>query len=297
MVTPVLFDVHHGRRDPLAPLIHADDLAVVRGDGIFETLLVRGGRVCNLARHWARFTGGAARLDLPAPSRAAWEEAIEGAAAAWRADSGGAEGLMRFVYTRGRESAPAGPGAPDATTALVMVSEVGAAAVRARTDGVAVCLLERGYQVDFAARAPWQLIGAKTLSYAANMAALRHAAAIGFDDVVYTSAEGLVLEGPRSSVVAVSGRTLRTPPVDSGILPGTTVAALFARAAEEGWTCSYEPLAPGDLVAADSVWLCSSVTVAARVTRLDGAVLDLDAAGVAAADEFADLTARAVAVA
>jgi hypothetical protein len=30
--------------DPAAPLLFADDLAAVRGDGIFETLLVRDGR-------------------------------------------------------------------------------------------------------------------------------------------------------------------------------------------------------------------------------------------------------------
>ena len=30
--------------DPEAPLLHADDLAAVRGDGVFETLLVRDGR-------------------------------------------------------------------------------------------------------------------------------------------------------------------------------------------------------------------------------------------------------------
>ena len=34
------------RHEPGTPLLHADDLAVVRGDGIFETLLVRDGRAC-----------------------------------------------------------------------------------------------------------------------------------------------------------------------------------------------------------------------------------------------------------
>ena len=31
---------------PGTPLLHADDLAAVRGDGIFETLLVRDGTAC-----------------------------------------------------------------------------------------------------------------------------------------------------------------------------------------------------------------------------------------------------------
>ena len=37
--------------DPATPLLHADDLAVVRGDGIFESLLVRDGRPCLLEAH------------------------------------------------------------------------------------------------------------------------------------------------------------------------------------------------------------------------------------------------------
>lgn len=294
MATPVLIDVHHGRRDPGQPLIHADDLAVVRGDGIFETLLIHDGKVCNLQRHLARMRTGAARMDLPEPDPVAWSSAIEDARAAWVEANGGAEGLLRLVYSRGRESDPAEPDTPEATTALVMVLDAGRHAARARADGVAVCLLDRGYTVDFAARAPWQLIGAKTLSYAANMAALRYARAHGFDDVVYTSSDGQVLEGPRSTVVALTGRALRTPPIDAGILPGTTVAALFTLAGEEGWECTEEPLVPDDLRSADSVWLCSSVTVAARVTRIDDFPMALQGNASDTAAQFADLAMRAV---
>src|SRR5205807_887831 len=38
-------------RDPAAPLLFADDLAAVRGDGVFETMLVRDGRPCLLEAH------------------------------------------------------------------------------------------------------------------------------------------------------------------------------------------------------------------------------------------------------
>lgn len=34
-----------------------------------------------------------------------------------------------------------------------------------------------------------------------NMAALRHAARLGADDVIFLSSDGFVLEGPRSTVV------------------------------------------------------------------------------------------------
>ncbi|MFT3899115.1 MAG: aminodeoxychorismate lyase [Gordonia sp. (in: high G+C Gram-positive bacteria)] len=296
MATPILFDLRRGRLDPQQPVVTADDLSVVRGDGIFETLLVRHGRVCNLDRHLERFGAGAARMELPTPVSADWAAAAHAAAATWSAENDDAEGLLRLVYTRGRESAPATDDAPERATALVMVGPVGPAAARARADGVSACLLDRGYPSDFAATAPWQLIGVKTLSYATNMAALRHAAANGFDDVVYTSSDGMVLEGPRSSVVTVTGRSLRTPPADVGILPGTTVAAIFARAQSEGWDVDYTPLTPDDLRGADSVWLCSSVTVAARIVRLDDVELRRDRDDAVAA-RFADLASRAVVLA
>ena len=37
---------------PGEPLLHADDLAAVRGDGMFETLLVRDGRPAWSRRIW-----------------------------------------------------------------------------------------------------------------------------------------------------------------------------------------------------------------------------------------------------
>ena len=54
-------------QDPQTPLLHADDLAVVRGDGIFESLLVRDGRPCLLEAHLGRLTQSARLMDLPAP--------------------------------------------------------------------------------------------------------------------------------------------------------------------------------------------------------------------------------------
>ena len=62
--------------DPQAPLLHADDLAAVRGDGIFETLLVRDGRPCLLEAHLARLTQSARMTDLPAPDLPAWRAAV-----------------------------------------------------------------------------------------------------------------------------------------------------------------------------------------------------------------------------
>jgi 4-amino-4-deoxychorismate lyase len=248
--------------DPTEPVLHADDLAAVRGDGIFETVLIREGRACRLDAHLARLTRSAAMLDLAEPDVDAWRRAVDVALAQWE-KTGGGEGAMRLLLSRGRE------GADDAETALVMVSAVADRVTQARAEGVSALTLNRGFSIDATQQSPWALLGAKTLSYATNMAALRHAAREGFDEVVFRSIEGQVLEGPRSSVLAVVDRRMVTPPVEHGVLRGTTVDALFEVAGDAGFDCAHEPLRVADLILADSVWLISSVTLAARVHTLD----------------------------
>jgi 4-amino-4-deoxychorismate lyase len=63
---------------------------------------------------------------------------------------------------------------------------------------------------------------------------------------------------------------LHTPPPDTGILPGTTMARLFARASAAGLATAVTPGTVDDLHAADAVWLVSGVRAAATVHTLDG---------------------------
>lgn len=272
--------------DPQAPLLHADDLAAVRGDGIFETLLIRGGRPCLLESHLSRLTQSATMMDLPAPDLPRWRAAVGVAVQRWLAD-GGDEGVLRLVYSRGRES-----GSPP--TAFATIGAVAARVADARSRGVAAVTLARGLCAEGASEMPWLLAGAKTLSYAVNMAALRHAERHGAGDVIFVGSDGLILEGPRSTVVIAIdlGGTpaLLTPPPWYPILRGTTQQALFEVARNKGYDCDYRALRPADLYAAQGVWLVSSITLAARVHTLDGKLLR----PAPTADEFAQLVDLAI---
>ena len=99
---------------------------------------------------------------------------------------------------------------------------------------------------------PWLLAGAKTLSYAVNMAALRHAERHGRGDVIFVGSDGYILEGPRSTVVIATeldgGLALLTPPPWYPILRGTTQQALFEVARNKGYDCDYRSLRPADLL-------------------------------------------------
>jgi 4-amino-4-deoxychorismate lyase len=242
------------------PVLSAFDLGLVRGDGVFETVAVSGGGTPHLEAHLARLERSARLMELADPGRAAWQALVDALLARW---SPPVEGAMRLLLTRGL-----GVGLP--TTALGVLAPVPAETVRQRTEGIAVVTLGLGVPADYRATAPWLLGGAKTLSYAVNMAALRHAATQGADDVIFTSLEGQVLEGPTSTVVWSADGVLHTPPPETGILPGTTMARLFARAAEAGRPTAVTPGTVADLQAADAVWLVSGVRAAATVHTLDG---------------------------
>jgi 4-amino-4-deoxychorismate lyase len=253
---------------PGTPLLFADDLAAVRGDGVFETLLVRDGGACLVEAHLGRLGHSAKLLDLPEPDLASWRRAIDLATRGWAADTTD-EGAMRLVYSRGRERG-------SAPTAYVTVNPVADRIAAARRDGVAAVTLPRELPATGVEAMPWLLAGAKTLSYAINMAALRHAARQGAGDVIFVSSDGYVLEGPRSTVVIAAGDgnlCLLTPPPWYPILRGTTQQALFGVARAKGYDCDYRALRVADLLAAQGVWLVSSMTLAARVHTLDGRAL------------------------
>jgi 4-amino-4-deoxychorismate lyase len=270
---------------PGTPLLFADDLAAVRGDGVFETLLVRDGRACLVAAHLGRLGHSAKLLDLAEPDLPSWRHAIDLATRRWAGDTAD-EGAMRLVYSRGRERG-------SAPTAYVTVNPVADRIAAARRDGVAALTLPRELPATGVEAMPWLLAGAKTLSYAINMAALRHAARQGAGDVIFVSSDGYVLEGPRSTVVIAGGGgnlCLLTPPPWYPILRGTTQQALFEVARAKGYDCDYRALRVADLFAAQGVWLVSSMTLAARVHTLDGR--PLPRAPMAA--EFAELVDAAI---
>lgn len=241
------------------PQLSVMDVAATRGDGIFETFSVVEGRPQALDAHLERFARSARMLDLPTPHREVWRTAVV-TIGERLADH--AEGWIKIVLSRGIEGQPLTTGWAYGT--------VSPDYRRARTEGLSVVVLDRGYRSDVAQSSPWLLAGAKTLSYAINRAALREAQRRGADDVIFVSTDGLLLEGPTSTVVVRRGNRLSTPPVEFGILPGTTQADLFEAAGEWGLTPVVEPLTVAELNDADAAWLVSSSRHAAPIRALDG---------------------------
>ncbi len=251
------------------PILRADDLGALRGDGIFESMHVRSGRAWLLDEHLGRMAQSAARMDLALPARDRLVELAGQVLAHWPTD---VEGALRLVCTRGLEDAGG------AVTVFATASAVGEGLKQARRDGIAVVTASLGFPAELRRSAPWLLGGAKTLSYAVNMASQRWAQSVGADDVLWVSADGYGLEAPTSTLVWLDDSTLCTVPVNrTGILAGTTARWLLDHAESLGWTTAERMITPTGLTRTSGAWLTSSIRGVAAVRTLDGAEMPFSA--------------------
>jgi branched-subunit amino acid aminotransferase/4-amino-4-deoxychorismate lyase len=246
MTLLALAQLGRGVVSPDEPVLRADDDGVLRGRAVFETLRVYGGRPFELDAHLDRLNASAARLRLPEPPPAALQALAHEALAA----AGEPDCVLRFLWTPG--------------TGLALVS--------ALPDDLEE-LRARGLRLQVCEWATGALAGAKSVSYAENMAAQASAEEHGFDDALLVAPDGTVLEAPTANVWFREGAALRTPSLELPILAGVTRAVLMrGRSVTEG----RYPLER--LLDADEVFLTSSVREVMPVVRVGGRTFERGAA-------------------
>jgi 4-amino-4-deoxychorismate lyase len=235
--------------DPAEPVLRADDEALLRGRGAFETIRVYRGVPFRLAEHLDRLATSAERIGLPSVNRLELEElarqALEAAAAP--------DAVLRLVWT-------------PTPTSLAIVTAIADHYDALRERGQRLISL-RGIRAD----EPWLLPGVKSTSYAVNMAAEAEARRRGADDAVFVDPDGIVLEGPTTNVWWRRNRTLYTPSLELGILAGVTRAAVIELAADAGYAVEEGAYELGELAGAEEAFTSSSVREVMPVVELDDA--------------------------
>lgn len=237
--------------DPAEPVLRADDEALLRGRGAFETIRVYAGAPFRLAEHLDRLATSAERIGLPPVNRLELEalarQALEAAAAP--------DAVLRLFWT-------------PTPTALALVSALADHYDALRERGQRLISL-RGIRAD----EPWLLPGVKSTSYAVNMAAEAEAKRRGADDAVFVDSDGIVLEGPTTNIWWRRGRTLQTPSIELGILAGVTRAAVIELAAGAGYEVAEGAYPLGELAGAEEAFTSSSVREVMPVAELDGTLI------------------------
>ncbi|MEP9353650.1 aminotransferase class IV [Xanthobacter sp. KR7-65] len=227
------------------------DRGFTLGDGLFETLRVKGGDVLRREAHLARLAAGAEVLGLPLPALD-----LAAALAATATANALTEGVLRLTLTRGVGPRGVLPPAEPKPTLVITAAPLPPAPPPARLV-VARCTRRN-------ARSP--LAQVKSLNYLDGILARQEAARRGADDALLLNTSDRVAETSIANVFAVIRGELVTPPLADGVLPGVMRAAVLAQGARE------RSLAPEDLDQADEIFLSSALGLRS-VADLEGRTL------------------------
>ncbi|RYF87832.1 MAG: 4-amino-4-deoxychorismate lyase, partial [Caulobacteraceae bacterium] len=193
-----------------------DDRGLLLGDGLFETILARGGVLEHWAAHLMRLTAGCATLGLPSPDGAMALRLCEQAVA----DAGLSRAAVRLTLTAG--SGGRGLDRPAQAQLRLFATASASPPPTGPVDLVTVGV--RRNEQSPASRL-------KTLSYLDNVLARREAG--GAEALMLNTAGQLACAAAANLFWSQGGRLL-TPALDCGVLDGITRGAVIARARARG---------------------------------------------------------------
>jgi branched-chain amino acid aminotransferase len=233
------------------------DAGFMQGIGLFETMRAYDGRVFRLRQHIDRLVNSARVLGwtvVPAPSELA--DNVRQVLSA----GGDADARVRLTVTTGSLHAEAGD-----TPRLTIVASASPAMKypdEYYTKGVtAVVSACRQNPSD-------PTVGHKTTSYFARLASLRVAYAEAAFEALWFTPEGYLAEGAISNVFVVRDEQLLTPPLDTGVLPGITRAAVIELAVEHDIPVREKVLTLDDVLASEEVFLTNSMIELVPIVRV-----------------------------
>jgi branched-chain amino acid aminotransferase len=237
--------------------VSALDYGYLYGFGLFETMRAYEGRVFRLDRHLRRLASSAKVLSLSI-DEAEMQDAVKRTIKA-----------NNLGDARVRINVSAGEGAINAdsytcrkATMLVVAEEYIPLSKQVYRDGLRVITstIRRDSQS--------YLSGMKTTGYLMNIVARQQARLVGADEALCLNEKGLLAEASMSNIFVVSNNILRTPGLESGILPGITRQAVIELASRVGVNCLEGDVQLNDLCNADESFLTSSLMEIMPLTRM-----------------------------
>jgi branched-chain amino acid aminotransferase len=235
------------------------------GDSVYEVLRTYGGRPFAVPRHFRRLRASASRLGIDvAPT----DDELLGRVRALLARAANRESYVRIIVTRGVGDSSYDFDAVSGPTVVVIAKELPPYPERHYSEGIRVAA------VDVRRNHPRSLDpGIKSSNLLNNILAVREARARGAEEPVLLSLDGRLAEGASTNVFLVRDGALRTPSLDTGILPGITREVVCELAPDLGIPCREEALQLPDLLGADEAFLTSTTRDVVPVRQVDGSVI------------------------
>ncbi len=246
---------------PEAAVVPALDRGFLFSDSVFEAIVGFHDRLLDGPRHLARLRRSAEALSLEIP----WSDAeLTFEMQALAEQVGGAKKSVRLVVTRGN-----GLGLRVQKTLapnkVVYCFETPAEPRSTYDAGFALKRVVNPAAVRGAAP--------KTNNYQQSILAVQRAGAEGFDDILWTNAEGEVTESSIANVFLIAREgdlvEIATPPAASGILLGITRETVINLLTAAGIPVREQLVYADELPRFDEAFLCSSVRGLVPISRID----------------------------
>jgi branched-chain amino acid aminotransferase len=234
-------------------VVPVSDHGFLYGDGVYETLISFNGRPFRLDEHLRRLGHSARGISLAPPyslktigtfiRRLLHKNGLTQKNAA-----------IRLTLTRGPGPHGFDPRPCKNPTLVITAKPFDGYPAPFYTKGIRVCLVS--VRRNSASALPPSIKSTSCLNgILAKMESIRSGAQEG----ILLSEDGFVAEGTVSNVFTVKNKTVFTPRLDGGLLPGVTRQTVLRIAKTAGYKTLEKRLTPADLVAADEIFITNTL--------------------------------------
>ena len=231
--------------------IPVENLAIWRGDGIFEAIAIHNGYLFAIDKHMERFAMSAEKMFFDDIDFTKIKEDLISIASKFD------NGYMRVIIGRGTDK--------DKSDVYIFYQDL--------------INFPESFSLQ-SQKAHWQSggdfsldevenIGSKTISYAMNINQTRLAQKSGYTDSLLLNKDGIVLEGPTFCVSWIIDNKIYVPSLDLGILDSITRRTLIDIAKEAGLDLKIENIHINDIYNVDTVFALSTAKHGIFVSQID----------------------------
>ena len=228
-----------------------ENLAIWRGDGIFEAIAIHNGYLFAIDKHMERFAKSAEKMFFDDIDFIKIKEDLISIASKFD------NGYMRVIIGRGTDK--------DKSDVYIFYQDL--------------INFPESFSLQ-SQKAHWQSggdfsldevenIGSKTISYAMNINQTRLAQKSGYTDSLLLNKDGIVLEGPTFCVSWIIDNKIYVPSLDLGILDSITRRTLIDIAKEAGLDLKIENIHINDIYNVDTVFALSTAKHGIFVSQID----------------------------
>jgi 4-amino-4-deoxychorismate lyase len=240
----------------LTDTVPSSDRGLAYGDGLFETIALLNGHPRHFARHLKRLADGAARLGIPAPESARWEEDL---ARLVTATAPPARAVLKLILTRGSGGRGYLPPETAIPRRILQILPWPAPSPDGGRLGI-VCQSRLGLNP--------LLAGLKHLNRLEQVLAAREVAAAGAWEGLMLDVRDQLVEGTRSNVFVVMEGEIFTPRLDSAGVSGVMRGILCEHATAWGMPIVETPIYIDRLEAVEEIFFSNSLRGIESLHRL-----------------------------